>query len=321
MNIDDESLTVRIRAREEVATDILSLTLVATDATPLPKFDAGAHIDVHVEPGLVRQYSLVNDPRECGHYRIGVLRDPQSRGGSEAIHRSFAPGQIIRISKPRCNFPLVRAAKSSILIAGGIGVTPLISMAHALHSENKDFVLHYCCKAKDRVAFFAELQSSGFASRIRVHLDDGPAEQRFVPEDCLRNVDADTHIYICGPAGFISFVTESAKKSDWQPSQIHVEHFKSEVSNTGASFTVRAERSGIETVVQENQTIAQALADVGVMIPISCEQGVCGTCLTRVIDGQPDHRDIYQTDEEKNSCQYITPCCSRSHSQRLVLDL
>ncbi len=312
-------LDVRIARREDVATDIVALELVAPQGGELPPFEAGAHVDVVVEPGLMRQYSLCNDPRERHRYRLGVLRDPASRGGSEGVHRRFAEGQVIQIGRPRNNFPLATDDRPAVLLAGGIGLTPLMAMAHALQARGTPFVLHQCARSADRVAFAAELAASAFAGSVRVHLDDGPPAQRFSLDEAL--ADSNAHLYVCGPEGFIDFVTAGAAARGWPAERVHVEHFKAEVPQVGAAFTVVAARSGVTVEVPEGTSVAQALIAAGVDIPLSCEQGICGTCLVPVLQGTPDHRDEYQTDEEKAANTHMTPCCSRACSARLVLDV
>jgi vanillate O-demethylase ferredoxin subunit len=317
----DGTLNVLIRARADIATDIVGLTLEPLDGGALPAFVAGAHIDVHVAPGLIRQYSLANDPCDTHCYRIGVLRDPKSRGGSVAIHERFKAGEVLKISAPRCNFPLNPEATSSLLFAGGIGITPILSMAYKLHSNGQDFSIHYASRSRDRAAFVEELTTGEFRDKANLYFDDGAPDQRFDLDRALLAAGPSADVYVCGPAGFITFVVEGARRLGWQESRIHVEHFGAEVSTTGKSFVVEARKSGVEIRVDEGQTISQALAAAGVCVPVSCEQGVCGTCLTRVLEGTPDHRDCYQTDEEKAAGDYITPCCSRALSARMVLDL
>jgi vanillate O-demethylase ferredoxin subunit len=312
-------LDVRIARREDTATDTVALELVALDGGELPPFEAGAHVDVVVAPGLMRQYSLCNDPRERHRYRLGVLRDPASRGGSESVHRHFAEGQVIRIGRPRCNFPLAADDRPAVLVAGGIGITPLLSMAHALHTRGTPFVLHHCARSADRAAFAHELAASAFAPSVRSHHDDGPPAQRFALDEAL--ADTRGHLYVCGPEGFIEFVTQGAAARGWPAERVHVEHFKAGVSQTGTAFTVVAARSGVSVQVPEGRSVAQALIEAGVDIPLSCEQGICGTCLVPVLEGTPEHRDEYQTDEEKAANTHMTPCCSRARSARLVLDV
>ncbi|MBP2293266.1 PDR/VanB family oxidoreductase [Azospirillum rugosum] len=314
-------LDVLIRRRVIEADGIVMLELVSATGEPLPPFEAGAHIDVHVGPDLIRQYSLCNDPAETQCYRLGVLLDPQSRGGSAAVHATFLEGQSVRIGVPRNNFPLAEGARKSILVAGGIGVTPLLAMAYRLTAAGADFELHYCSRSESRTAFRSLLAEAPFADRVVYHFDDGAPEQRFSPDAVLGSADADTHLYICGPSGFMDYVRNAAEARGWPSANIHLEHFGAAVEVGGDSFQVRAEQSGVTVTVGKDETIAQALDKAGVDILTSCEQGVCGACLTRVLEGEPDHRDAYQTAEEKAANSHVTICCSRSKSPLLVLDV
>lgn len=314
-------LEVRIARRSTLTDDIVALELVSVDGSPLPAFDAGAHVDVEVAPGVVRQYSLCNDPTERHRYCLGILRDPASRGGSEAVHRSFAEGSVVRIGMPRCNFRLAAGQSRAVLLAGGIGITPLLSMAHRLTRDAIPFTLHYCTRSRARTAFTEDLAVALFADAVSIHHDDGPAAQRLVLDAALSGRAADVHLYVCGPGGFIDFVTAGARARDWTDDQVHVERFTADVDTRGAAFTVVAQRSGIVVEVGPDDSIAHALIEAGVDVPMSCEQGVCGTCLTNVVEGRPDHRDSYQTDDEKAQNTQITPCCSRALTPRLVLDI
>ncbi|AOK19250.1 Vanillate O-demethylase oxidoreductase [Burkholderia ubonensis] len=317
----ERCLNVLIANRDDTAEGIISLELVSPDGGNLPPFEAGSHVDVHIAPGLIRQYSLCNDPSESRRYRLGILRDEASRGGSVEIHRTFVPGQVIRISEPRCNFHLATATDRAVLLAGGIGITPLLSMAYRLHALDVPFTMHYCTRSSRRTAFAAEIASSAFAPQVDFHYDEGAPAQRFSLDTCLPDVRKGTHLYACGPEGFIRFVTDGAISRGWEPEQIHSEHFKAEISTNGSTFTVVAAVSGVSVTVPTGVTVAQALMNAGVSVPLSCEQGVCGTCLTHVIEGVPDHRDQYQTDDEKRTNTQMTPCCSRSLSEKIVLEI
>lgn len=317
----EERLDVRIERRTTEAIDIVSLELVALDGGELPAFEAGSHIDVEIGVGLIRQYSLCNPPSERHRYRLGVLRDAASRGGSERLHRELFQGRHIRIGLPRCNFRLVDGPQTAILLAGGIGITPLLAMAHELHARSTPFVLHYCARSRDRTAFADEIAASPWSSSVRMHFDDGPESQRLSLDALLVDPAPDAQLYVCGPEGFIHFVTAGAASRGWPAERVHVEHFNAEVTQDGKAFEVEAAVSGVTVQVPEGQSIAHALIAAGVDVPLSCEQGICGTCLTAVRYGTPDHRDEYQTDEEKSANTHITLCCSRSLSPRLVIDL
>ena len=313
---------VRITKRSVAALDIVALELAPLAGAALPTFSAGAHIDVEVKPGLVRPYSLCNDPSETHRYVIGVLRDPNSRGGSVAVHEQLAEGQVIRIGAPRNHFALV-PARRYVLFAGGIGATPILCMAERLAKDAAAFEMHYCSRSPERTAFMARIQASSFADRVHFHHDDGEPAQRLDLQTVLAAPDADTHLYVCGPRGFIDFVCAGAKASGWSAQQIHFEHFSAQADPTAddGAFEVQIASSGKTIAVAAGQSVVEALRAHRIDVPVSCEQGVCGSCLTRVIEGEPDHRDMYLTDEEKLLNDQFLPCCSRAKSQRLVLDL
>ncbi|MDH1334982.1 cytochrome P450/oxidoreductase [Comamonas thiooxydans] len=313
------ALQARITARKVVAQDIVSLELESIDEQPLPPFRAGDHIDVRASSGLLRQYSLTGDPSVQGRYRLGILLDPKSRGGSATIHAAFHVGQVIEIGRPRNNFPLRLDAEHSVLFAGGIGITPILSMAYALALAGRSFELHYCGRSASRLAFLEELQF--FGDRVQVHLDDGPPDQRLDIEAVLASPTATRHLYVCGPNGFMDFVTNAADRTGWSSDTVHLERFGAEVNTDGAPFTVVAARSQVSFDVLPGERIAEKLRLHGISVPMSCQSGVCGTCLVNVVDGMPDHRDSIQTDTEKASNRQITVCCSRSKTRRLVLDL
>lgn len=316
------TLSVRVQRRLVEAEGICSLELVATDGSPLPAFTAGAHIDVHLGTNLIRQYSLCNDPAERHRYCIAVLREPQSRGGSLAVHEQVQEGQTLTISEPRNHFPLV-AAKRSLLIAGGIGITPIIAMAKTLHAQGAEFSMHYCGRSASRMAFVEELNRSSFKAFVHIHADDGVGYQPFDAQTELCNPEPDTHLYVCGPGGFMNHVLDSAKSSGWTESQLHREFFAAAPIDTSGdgSFEIKLAKSGQSIQVPAKKTALEVLLAQGFDIPFSCESGVCGTCLTRVVEGTPDHRDSYLTDAERAVGDQFLPCCSRSKSPILVLDL
>lgn len=319
--MESTQLKVRIVRKAVEATDIVLLELAAPDGGRLPGFSAGSHIDLEVRPGLVRQYSLCNDPGETHRYLIGVLRDPASRGGSAAVHDELAEGQVVNISAPRNHFPLVPASQS-LLFAGGIGITPILCMAERLAQSGADFVLHYCARSADRAAFLERIRASGFAGRVHLHFDDGDAAQKLAFGAVLDAAAADAHLYVCGPGGFIDFVTQGAQARGWAGERIHFEYFAGQQIDTSGDgeFDVKLASSGKVVKVPPGKTVVQALRAAGIEIEVSCEQGVCGTCLTRVLDGVPDHRDNFLSDEEKAVNDQFLPCCSRARGL-LVLDL
>lgn len=316
----NELLNVVVHKRELQGDGVVVIDLLLKNGGNLPTFEAGAHVDVHLPSGHTRQYSLCGDPANAAIYRLGVLKDPQSRGGSVGVHNALHEGVAVNISYPRNHFPLDLTANRSILIGGGIGVTPLLAMAYVLKAQGKTFELHYCGRSRSRSAFLDELERSDFADVVFTHFDDEP-ESKLNLETVLGQAQEGIHIYTCGPSGFMDWVINIALTVGYPDTQIHREYFQADVDNSGASFEVVAARSGKTVTVAEGQTILQALAGVGIDIEISCEQGVCGTCLCDVIDGEPDHRDVYFTEDEKAANDAILVCCSRSKSPKLVLDI
>lgn len=311
-----------IAEMKEEAAGIVSLELRNVDGTPLPPFSAGAHIDIHLPGPWLRQYSLWNDPRESHRYCIGVLKDPASRGGSKAVHE-LKPGQRVQISIPRNLFPLDETASTTLLFAGGIGITPILSMAQHLHNLGAPFEMHYCIRSPDRAAFLEMLKSSPFSDKLHLHFDEGHVDQKLNAAEVLSKPSGDRHLYVCGPSGFMNFVLSTAKECGWLESNLHREYFSAEPLETGPSesFEIEIASSGVVLTVGADQTVVQALENAGIEVPVSCEQGICGTCITRVLQGTPDHRDLFMTDAEHNKNDQFTPCCSRSLSPRLVLDL
>lgn len=317
-------LTVRIAKRTVVADGICSFELVALDSTTLPPFSAGSHIDVHLPGGWVRQYSLCNSSEEKNRYLIGVLKDPQSRGGSIAMHELVENDEIV-ISEPRNHFPLVPRAQHTVLIAGGIGVTPLLCMAERLANEGASFELHYCARTLGKIAFKDRLKLDHLVGHTFIHLDDSDEAQRFDARTTLnRHSGSDTHVYTCGPSPFIDTVLETARACGYQESQLHREYFSTGVlaaPGEDQPFQVRIASSGKTISVGADKTVVSVLAEHGINVPVSCEQGVCGTCVTRILQGVPLHRDVYMTDAEHAANDQFTPCCSRSQTPILVLDL
>lgn len=316
------TLCVKIARRTQETADIVSLEFRSSDGGSLPAFAAGAHIDVHVAPGVVRQYSLCNPPSERNRYVIAVLRDPASRGGSLAIHEGFSEGAIVEISAPRNHFPLTPGIRS-ILIAGGIGVTPLLCMAESLQAEGNDFSMHYCTRSKDRTAFLNRIQQSTFASRVAFHFDDGEPSQKLDLDTVLAQAGSAEEIYVCGPSGFIDWVCATAERAGIAKHRLRFEYFNAKSVDTSCdgAFEVKIASTGQVFRIPEDRSITSVLCDSGIDIYTSCGEGTCGTCLTRILEGEPEHRDVFLTDDERAAGETFTPCCSRAKSSLLVLDL
>ena len=317
----EQLLSVVVHRRQQQGAGVVVLELQAASGSSLPAFEAGAHVDVHLGDGLVRQYSLCGDPAQYSRYRLGVLKDPASRGGSDAVHARLHEGAELQIGAPRNLFPLATDARRSILIGGGIGITPMIAMAYELHRRGADFELHYCGRSRSHSAFLEELAAAPFAHRVSTHFDDEAPGQKLDLAGVLGQGSAGQHVYTCGPAGFMDWVIAGASAAGYLDAQIHREYFQVEVDSAGDGFEVQAARSGKTVQVGAGQSIVEALAGVGIAVEVSCEQGVCGTCLCDVLQGQPDHRDVYLTEDERAANDQMLLCCSRARSAVLVLDI
>ena len=318
------TLDVIVSRKTTEADDICSFELQAADGRPLPAFSAGSHVDVQIPGGLVRQYSLCNDPAETHRYQIAVLKDAASRGGSAAMHDSVAVGSRLTISAPRNHFALAHDATEHLLLAGGIGITPLLCMAERLAVTGAAFALHHCTRSRARTAFAGRVAASAFAGRVQWHFDDGDAAQKLDLAALLAAQKPGRHLYVCGPQGFMDAVLGGARAAGWPEGQLHYEFFGAAPAADKAGdggFEVQLASSGRLITVAPEQSVVQALAAAGVVVATSCEQGVCGTCLTRVMEGEVDHRDLYLTPEEQAANDQFLPCCSRAKSARLVLDL
>ncbi|CAN7608754.1 Vanillate O-demethylase oxidoreductase [Acidovorax sp. Leaf76] len=317
-----ETFQVRVAKKTAEAEGIASFELARLDGQPLPPFSAGSHIDVHVPGGTVRQYSLCNASHEQHRYRIAVLRDPASRGGSVGMHDRVNEGDVITISTPRNHFAL-HPAQHTLLLAGGIGVTPLLCMADRLARTGAGFALHYCTRSAERTAFAGEITASPMAPHVHFHFDAGAPEQKLDLASVLAAPGDDKRVYVCGPAGFIDHVVSTAQAMGWAQDRIHLEYFAAPAQDTSGDegFEVRIASTGKTYAIAPDISIVDALRGQGIDIMTSCEQGVCGTCITRVLEGKVDHRDMYLTDEEKASNEQFMPCCSRARSKLLVLDL
>lgn len=286
----------------------------------LPPFEAGAHVDVHLPGGVVRQYSIASSPAETGHYLLCVKLAPASRGGSRHIHAQFVAGQRLWISEPRNHFPL-QADGPHLLLAAGIGITPLLSMAQALDARGAAFVLHHYVRDRTQAAFAGRLAQGFVHGRVQVHADaEGESPLSHVPDELAQPRG---HLYLCGPGGFMDHFAALAEGAGWPAGNIHSERFDPVelVRADDAPFEVELASSGEVIEVPAGRSIAQALGEAGIPVEVSCEQGMCGACVTGVLAGVPDHRDCVLGAAEHAANDRMTLCCSRSRSPRLVLAL
>ncbi|WP_422367461.1 PDR/VanB family oxidoreductase [Pelagibius sp.] len=315
---DNQTMTLTVSERIDDRGGIARIRLVGDS---LPPVTAGAHLDLYLSGiNMWRQYSLCSDPAETGFYEIGVLKDPASRGGSVEVHRVAKPGATLTVEGPRNHFPLDETAKTTVLLGGGIGITPMIAMAKRLHAIGQDFTLHYCTRSQEVTAFYDELKAAPFADRIVFHHDDEDAAQKLVLDRDLPAPSPDTHLYVCGPQGFMDWVISSAEAAGHATANVHREYFSSEVDLSGETFEVEARASGLTLTIGPDDTIAKKLAEHGIKVEVKCEEGVCGTCVTDVIEGDIDHRDQFLTIDEREDGDQMCVCCSRGRG-KLVLDI
>lgn len=314
-------MLLRVNAITDETLSIKTFELVDPEGLDLPLFTAGSHVDITLPDGQLRQYSLCNAPAERHHYLLGVLRETIGRGGSRQMHERLLVGDLLQVSMPRNNFPLDESATRHLLIAGGIGVTPLMAMVHSLQVRGADFALHYCTRDAAQTAFRAVLGANGVAPRVRLHHDGGVPGRGLDVAALLATVAPGTHVYCCGPAGLMAAV--KAASAHWPAGQIHFEHFAAPVASVvvggGATFEVEIASTGAVYPVPPDRSILSVLLSEGLLVDSSCEAGVCGTCTTRYLSGEPDHRDFVLSDAEQR--ELVMVCVSRAKSARLVLDL
>lgn len=332
----ETELDVRVRKIRLETSEIRSFELEAVNGEPLPPFQAGAHISVTPMPGVTRQYSLVNDPADCSRYLIGVKRELNGRGGSSAMHTHLREGANVRITAPRNNFALRDAGAEggalngaaegqggrSLLLAGGIGVTPLLSMAQALWAQGREFELHYFARSNSEIAFHDMIMESPWSNRVSYHYGLVPPLLGEVLEEVLQG--GGHSVYLCGPAPFMDAVRHSAEATGWPAESVVLEHFSADVPVLKAGegeFVLRLAKTGIELVVPSDRTIIEVIREAGIDIKTSCEQGVCGTCITEVIEGELEHNDLFLSPDEQDGGRLIMPCVSRCTSRLLVLNI
>ncbi|WP_310633951.1 PDR/VanB family oxidoreductase [Paraburkholderia sp.] len=330
MNLHDASaahldmrLSLRVAAREDIAQDIVAFDLEAADYLPLPGFEAGAHIEIDCG-GVARQYSLCGDPRAPERWRIAVQREAEGRGGSRFLCEQVKVGDTLDARGPRNLFPLVPGTARALLIAGGIGLTPMLSMAWALHSAAQDFALYAYASAPERQPFADALVNMPWAARVTQHIGRGAGFA-----DVVGAFEPGRHLYVCGPFAMIDAVLDTALALGWPEDHLHCERFAAPLPNAAAqadrapdtAFEVELASSGKRIHVAAEQSVCDALGAAGVYVPVSCGEGVCGSCATRVLAGTPEHRDWCLSAEQQAANTLFTPCCSRAASPLLVLDL
>jgi len=315
-------VNVVVRKVTEVAERIRSYELADSGGVPLRGFAPGAHIDVHVPGAGVRQYSLCNERDEDGLYRIAVLDVPDGRGGSHKLHAQVRAGDTLEVSEPRNHFAMAPDARHSVLLAGGIGITPIIAMAEALQARDASYEFVYCCESPARAAFVDRIRRNLSPDRTRIHFDGGQPERRLDLSTLLSTPREGTHLYYCGPQGMM--LAAAAASVGWPRHAVHCEHFAPMAASepaaiASASFTVTLGRSGRRVTVGAGQFLLTALRAAGVEWESSCEAGLCGTCRMQILGGRAQHNDLILSEEDRQQC--LLACCARVVDDSLVLDL
>lgn len=322
---------LRLRARQITyqGIGINAYEFVREDGGELPEFTAGAHVDLYFRDGRVRQYSLCNDPDDRRRYLIAVLREENGRGGSIAIHERVHPQRLVAVGQPRNNFPLVEGAPYYLLLAGGIGITPLKAMVHRLEKLGSNYTLHYCAKSSSHAAFdeeFAPLMAKG---RVIMHFDGGKPANGLDIAKLLHPYGDGWQLYYCGPPGFMTACARAC--AHWPTDAVRCEHFAGapvvsadEVPDVGSDalalgFQVKIASTGQILTIPNDKSIAQVLAEHGIEVLTSCQSGLCGSCKVRYLSGEVDHRDLVLNDDAR--AHFLTTCVSRSKGASLLLDL
>lgn len=315
---------LRVTALRQETRDIAVFDLAPADGGLLPAFTAGAHLEVRIG-AMVRHYSLCSLSDDRRRWRIAVQREAAGRGGSLQLCAQLREGGTLQVRGPFNHFALQHGvAHPPLLLAGGIGVTPVLAMALELTARGADFELHYSGRALERMAFVPLLRSGAFGHRAHLYADDGKGAPALDLARLLGRGRPGRHLYVCGPGGMIDAAERIARAQGWAADHIHFERFGAAAPAPLAgdgTFEVEIASSGRRIPIAADQSVAQALCAAGVQIPLSCEAGVCGSCITRVLAGVPDHRDLLLSPEEQAAGDRFTPCCSRAKTPVLVLDL
>jgi ferredoxin-NADP reductase len=320
-NVHEFTTELVVRQRSTPAEGVVVLDLADPESQDLPPWEPGAHIDLMLGDGLTRQYSLCGDPGDSGVWRVGVLLDPNSRGGSRYVHENLTQGATVRVRGPRNHFPLVDAPTYRF-IAGGIGITPIAAMIAAVQSSGSEWTLLYGGRTKASMAFADEL-AERYPERVTVW----PQDERGLLDlaSLLKGPEDNTLVYSCGPEPLLAAVEEQCAR--WPAGTLHIERFAAKAPSAEQAaealdqFEVVCQRSGITLEITANKSILETLEEADVPIMASCYEGVCGTCEARVLEGIPDHRDSMLTEPEKAAGEVMLVCVSRSRTERLVLDL
>ena len=322
MSFAREHLKVRVKAITYEAEGVVSLELRPLDGASLPPFTAGAHVELHLPSGIERSYSIASPEGDTGRYVVGVQKDQGSRGGSRFIHDELRPGAELVISAPRNNFALDEAAEHTLLIAGGIGVTPIWCMTQRLAALGRSFELVYAARSRRRAAFLAEIVAllGENAPGLRLHFDEEQGGRPLDMAAVVRRARPGAHLYCCGPLPMLAAFEQAT--AHLPAETIHVEYFEPKAAaDLSGGFEVVLARSGRSFTIAPGKTILDTLQDAGLDVACSCLEGVCGTCETAVLEGEPEHRDSVLSPKERESNRTMMICCSGARTPKLVLDL
>jgi vanillate O-demethylase ferredoxin subunit len=314
-------IPLRVQRIHDAAIGVKVFELTHADDQPLAPVEAGAHIELQLSNALLRSYSLFNAPGETHRYQIAVHHTPDSAGGSRHMHQSVKVGDVISVSAPRNHFPLNEAAPHTCLIAGGIGITPLLAMAQRLTAIGNSWELHYCARTPKHAALVEEVRALADANVNACHFyfDQMPGGKMLDIGALVHSLPEHTHFYSCGPRGMLeSFEAATAHCAERR----HVEYFAAKAeADVSGGFQVELARSGKTLNVPAGKSILDVVLDAGISVNTSCREGICGSCETRIISGQAEHRDALLSPEEQAANQTMMICCSGSRSSKLVLDL
>ncbi|RZZ86267.1 PDR/VanB family oxidoreductase [Pseudoxanthomonas winnipegensis] len=323
MQASELEIQVRVHAVDDQARGVRVFDLRHVDGAPLPDFEAGSHIDLAVGEAGVRQYSLFNAPGQTDRYCIAVALDAQSRGGSHFLHERVRPGDVLAASAPRNHFALAPDPAPSVLIAGGIGITPLWAMAQALEAQGRPWELHYGARDREDAALLAQIEPFAARARhgrVRLYFSRAAGGGRMALGSVIRQAPTQAHLYCCGGKAMLE--EYKALTRSRPASHVHLEHFQpTQAAATAGGYAVMLARSGRQVDVGAGQTILDALEGAGIRVAYTCREGICGDCEVRVLEGVPEHRDDVLTEAERATNASMMICCSGCRGTRLVLDL
>ena len=318
----EHNILLRVATIKDVAQDIREVEFVSADTNfELPKFEAGAHIEIKLKEDLYRSYSLANDCNEAHRYVVAVHLSPESKGGSSYIHQSLKEGDLIYSTAPRNNFPLDESTDNYVLIAGGIGITPILAMAYRLNALGKVWNIHYCARTRQHAAYQGQLAELSDKSGNKVHyyFDHEADGQSLNLADLAQSTEAESHFYCCGPKGMLNaFEAATEHRKD----TAHLEYFSAkEEAALDGGYEIELAKSNLILKVTAGKSILEVVFEAGISVPSSCREGICGSCETAILCGEADHRDALLSDEEKESNETMMICCSGAKSKKLVLNL